>query len=68
MGGEDARLQVALARANHAEIRPPRWVVLLHRSHPPVDERIGTALWYRQWLDRHGEQDGRTLRPGAVTD
>lgn len=46
------RLQVALARANRADLRPSTATVLLYGSHPPVGERIGMALWYERHLDR----------------
>ncbi len=37
------RVEVDLARANLADILPPRWAVLLLYTHPPVLERIALA-------------------------
>jgi len=37
------KVEVDLARANLADVTPPRWAVLLLYSHPPVLERIAIA-------------------------
>lgn len=50
-------IQVRLARRNRADVRPSRWVELWLFGHPSTMERIGAALWYRQWLER---REGRS--------
>lgn len=46
------RLQVLLARTNQTDLDPSQLEVFWFASHAPARERIGTALWYRDWLDR----------------
>ncbi len=56
-GASDAfvSFERAIALQNVAELAPPRWVTALMASHPPTDERIGTALAFAQWQrDRAG--------------
>lgn len=46
-------MQVKVAEANHADVRPPEWVHLWFATHPSTYERIGMGLWYRRWLTAH---------------
>jgi STE24 endopeptidase len=63
-------IQVKLARRNREDVAPSRWVELWYFGHPPAAERIGTALWYRGWLERrwrsiapNGAFEGRMAYP-----
>jgi STE24 endopeptidase len=48
-GQRDAfiRAEVALARANRADLTPPAWAVFWFYTHPPVLERIGMGEAFR---------------------
>jgi STE24 endopeptidase len=47
------RLHLAIARTNQIDLDPSAPAVIWFAAHPTVRERVGTALWYRRWLDGH---------------
>jgi STE24 endopeptidase len=51
------RLHLAIARTNQIDLDPSTPAVIWFASHPTVRERVGTALWYRRWLDERARSD-----------
>jgi STE24 endopeptidase len=50
------RLHLALARTNQVDLDPSPLAVVWFASHPTTRERVGTALWYREWLDEPAQR------------